>query len=118
MDFQTRSITNVKILTLNGRFDTYTAPPVRRWIEEATMTLPAYLVVNLGNVPFMDSTALSVLVQGMKRSRELKGDLRLCNVPTSIRMILEITRLDKVLEIFPGEEQAVQAFLQGEEWPR
>jgi anti-anti-sigma factor len=113
MDLQTRSKENVKILSIFGRFDSYTAPPARQWIEEATMTVPAYLVVNLENVQFIDSTALSVLVQGMKRSRQLDGDLRLCNVPATIRMILELTRLDKVFEIFPGEEQAVQAFNQG-----
>ena len=115
MDLQTRLSSNVKILTLNGRFDTYTAPPVRRWVEEATITMPAFLVVNLANVQFIDSTALSVLVQGLKRSRLLQGDLRLCNVPAPIRMILELTRLDNVFEIFPGEEQAVQAFDQGEQ---
>jgi anti-sigma B factor antagonist len=114
MDLQTRSIENVKILSLYGRFDTYNASPARSWIEEATTSMPAYLVVNLENVQFMDSTALSVLVQGMKRSRQLDGDLRLCNVPASIRMILELTRLDKVFEIFPEENQAVQAFIQGE----
>jgi anti-anti-sigma factor len=113
MDLQTRSISNVKVLSLYGRFDTYNASPARRWIEEATATMPAYLVVNLENVQFMDSTALSILVQGMKRSRQLDGDLRLCSVPPSIRMILELTRLDKVIEIFPEEEQAVQAFYAG-----
>ncbi len=118
MNIQSRMTAHVKVLALNGRFDVDTASPVRRWIEEATRTLPAFLVIDLKNVSFMDSTALSVIVQGLKRSRELKGDLRLCNVPAPIRMILEITRLDKVFEIFPGEEQAVQAFMQGEEWNR
>lgn len=112
LDVQTRTVANVTILSLNGRFDAYNSSLPRRRIEDATAAAPANLVVNLKDVQFIDSTALSILVQGYKRSRQLNGDLRLCCVPPSIRMILELTRLDKVFEIFLEEEDAVQAFQQ------
>lgn len=110
MELKLRSANNVKILELEGRFDTYTAGAVREWINEATAEEPANLVVNLQGVDFVDSTALATLVQGVKNSRQHHGDLRLCGVQQSVRMVFELTRLDRFFEIFPQEIEAVNAF--------
>jgi anti-sigma B factor antagonist len=110
MELIEHSIGNVQVLTLKGSFDTYHAPTVRLWLDRATASDPAKVVVNLEDVSFLDSTGLSTLVQGMKRSRKLNGDIRLCGLRPPIRMVFELTRLDRVFEIFGSEEEAVQAF--------
>jgi anti-sigma B factor antagonist len=110
MELKSRSEGQVRILELSGRFDSYTAPQVRQWVEEAADREPAQLVLNLSGVHFVDSTALATLVQGMKRCRQLNGDLRLCCLQQPVRMIFELTRLDKAFEIFASEEAAVQTF--------
>lgn len=110
MELKTRHVNNVLVLELEGRFDTQTVQPVRELIRSATSNSPAQLVVNLESVNFVDSTALSALVEGMKRSRQLQGDLRLCNLQQPVRMIFELTRLDRAFEIFTNEEEAIQAF--------
>ena len=111
MELTYRSENSVKILALSGRFDTHTADPVREWLDSATTDEPANIVINLGQVDFLDSTALSTLVQGMKHSRERKGDLRLCGMQQPVRIIFELTRLDRVFEIYIAEEEAIQAFV-------
>lgn len=110
MELQEKSMNNIKVLTLSGRFDALTSPGVQSWLEDATKAKPAQIVVNLAAVTFIDSTALSTLVAGMKRARQLDGDLRLCKLQQPVRMIFELTRLDKAFEIFPGEEEAIGAF--------
>ncbi len=101
---------NVQILRIIGSFDAFSAAPARKWFEEATLIGPAQIVINLEKAHFLDSTALSVLVQGMKRARMAHGDVRLCNTQQPVRMIFELTRLDRVFEIFDSEEDAVKAF--------
>lgn len=110
MDLTTKSKNNIKVLTLSGRFDALTAPSVQAWLEEATQAKPVQIVVNMEAVSFVDSTALSTLVSGMKRARQAEGDLRLCRLQQPVRMIFELTRLDKAFEIFPGEHEAITAF--------
>lgn len=110
MELKKRQMNDVVVLELEGRFDTHTAPPVRELLQEITRQKPAHVVVNLEKVPFVDSTALSTLVEGMKRSRQLEGDLRLCNLQQPVRMIFELTRLDRAFEIFSAETEAVAAF--------
>ena len=110
MELKTSSIDDVKVLAISGRFDTHNATNVRSWLTEATSDVPANVVVNLGQVQFLDSTALSTLIDGMKRSRNHNGDLRLCGLQQPVRMIFELTRLDKVFEIYIDEKDAVEAF--------
>jgi anti-sigma B factor antagonist len=110
MELIERSIGSVQVLSLKGSFDTYHAQSVRQWLDQATKSDPARVVVNLQDVSFLDSTGLSTLVQGMKRSRQLNGDIRLCGLRPPIRMVFELTRLDRVFEIFGSEEEAVEAF--------
>lgn len=110
MDLRSYSNDNVQILALSGRFDVTTASTIRDWIEEAVTKEPPFLVVNLEEVEFMDSTGLSTLVHGMKRSREKNGDLHLCNLQQPVRIIFELTRLAQWFEIFIAEEEAVAAF--------
>ena len=110
MDLNTRTIGNVKVLELSGSFDAYNASHARQWFEDVTSDGTKNIVVNLNRVSFLDSTALSTLVQGLKRSRTVQGDVRLCGLQQPVRMIFELTQLDRVFEIYPCEEDAVQAF--------
>jgi len=110
MEVKTRRVNTVTILELNGRFDSHTVPPIRDILQEVVLQKPAYIVVNLESVNFIDSAALSTLVSGMKQSRQGDGDLRLCNLQQPVRMIFEMTRLDRVFEIISGEEEAVESF--------
>jgi anti-anti-sigma factor len=110
MDFA-EAEAQVKVLNLSGRFDAYNSPSVQQWLEDATQTEPAYIVVNLKDVTFVDSTGLSTLIYAMKRARELDGEVRLCCLQSPVRMLFELTRLDKVFEIFTNEEDAIKAFI-------
>ena len=109
MDAKVRLAGNISILELNGRLDRSSAAQVRKAVMEATARQNAQLVINLRGVDYLDSSGLSVLVQGLKRARENLGDLCLCELQPPVRMIFELTRFDKVFEIFSCEEDAVLA---------
>ena len=110
MDLKTLHSDSVTILELDGRFDAYEAPAVKKWLDETTASSSAQVVVNLAGVNFIDSTGLATLVQGMKHCRQEKGDLRLCGLQQPVRIIFELTRLDKAFEILTDEESAVNSF--------
>lgn len=97
------------ILELRGRFDAYGAPQVVKWFDENLKPERANLVIDLSGVDFVDSTALAALVQGMKRARQANGDLRLCGLQQPVRIIFELTRLDKAFDIFATQAEALNA---------
>lgn len=98
------------VLQLKGRFDAHEVEPVRVWMQEQVLLDRVKFIVNLEGVNFIDSTALSTLVRGLKHCREKQGDLHLCNLQQPVRVIFELTRLDKAFDIFATEEEAANSF--------
>jgi anti-sigma B factor antagonist len=110
MKIATEIINDIKVLEISGSFDIYSATPVRYWLDETLNTAPAQVVIDLSDVGFIDSTALAILMQSIKRARENGGDIFLCGLQQPVRMVLELTRLDNVFEIFPEKEKAILGF--------
>lgn len=110
MQLKNHLVGNVNIIELSGSFDAYNAPAVRQWFENTIGNNSSCIIVNLKEVSFMDSTGLSTLVQALKRTRNWQGDLRLCCLQQPVRIIFELTRLDRVFEIYNDEMDAVRAF--------
>jgi anti-sigma B factor antagonist len=88
------------LVSVTGELDLTTAPRVRTALMEAIGAGGKDLVVNLVGVTFLDSTALGVLVAGLKRAREAGGDLRLVATSSHILRMLAITRLDCVFSVY------------------
>ncbi|MBW4633817.1 MAG: STAS domain-containing protein [Iphinoe sp. HA4291-MV1] len=57
-------------------------------------------VIDLAKVDFMDSSGLVSLVKSLKSARQSGCRLVLCNVQTPVSLILELTQLDSVFEIY------------------
>ena len=110
LQINSKTMNDVAIFELNGRFDTYTANKLRQLLEPATSQPPAQILVDLAGVNFVDSTALAVLVQGMKHSRQQGGDVRLSGLGQQVRIIFELTRLDQAFEIYPKARAAIASF--------
>jgi anti-sigma B factor antagonist len=110
MELQSRSIPPAVILDLTGRFDSHVAPAVREWLEKTVAANSTLILINLTGVTFVDSTALAALVYAMKRTRERSGDIYLCGLQSPVRLIFQLTRLDRAFEIFADEQGALQAF--------
>jgi anti-sigma B factor antagonist len=109
MEFKTRSQENVQILQFSGSLDSSTVNEARPWLLNATGRHPARVVVDLSQVEFLDSTGLSVLVESKRRALENDGDLLLCGLRQPVRMVFELTRLDRFFEIFRLETEALAA---------
>jgi anti-sigma B factor antagonist len=89
----------VPVLTVTGEIDVATAPQLRESLHGVIVQGQATVVLDLLAVTFLDSTALGVLVGGLKRCRELGGELHVVVADDRIRKIFEITGLDKVFPL-------------------
>lgn len=99
---------HTSIVGLTGRLDAHQSKLVTQKLSEASDTA-SNVVVNLGKVNFIDSTGLAVLVKGMRHSREKQGDLVLCELQQPVRIIFELTRLDRAFRIYASEQAALEA---------
>jgi anti-sigma B factor antagonist len=69
-----------------------------------------HIVLNLGNVPYIDSGGLGQLVASYGSVMKTGGGLKLLNVNSRNHDLLSITRLVTVFESFDSEPEAVQSF--------
>ena len=94
------------IIELEGEVDEYTAPQLKQQMISILEGGAKELVVNLEKVDYLDSTALGVLIGGLKRMRERDGNMVLVCPSPRIRRVFEITGLDKIFDIFNTEDEA------------
>ncbi|NQT87931.1 STAS domain-containing protein [bacterium] len=73
-------------------------------LEQAS---PIDVLVDLNAVEFLSSSVLGKLIRLLKRSRQMKGRLRLCSIRPSILEVFEITQLHKVFDIYPDADEAL-----------
>lgn len=62
------------------------------------------LLVDLGQVESLDSAGLMALVSALKLAAALQKTFRICSVSPAIRIIFELTQLDRVFEILDTGE--------------
>lgn len=99
----------VTVISLVGEADVSNAARLREELVRAVGDGgPAY-VVDLSRVPFLDSTALGVLVGRLKAVRSAGGDLVLVTDDQRLLRNFAITGLDKVFRIFPAISEATAA---------
>lgn len=104
-----RTVDGVAVLEVGGRFDAHMAPGVAAWLARVTEQPPGRAVVDLSTAIFIDSAALSSLVSGMKRCRQVGGDLHLCGLQGPVQVIFELTRLHRAFSVYPSLREAVNA---------
>ena len=68
-------------------------------------------IVNLGDVPYMDSTGLGELVHAYATVTRQGGTLKLMNATSRLRDLLVITKLVTVFECFDQEAAALASFV-------
>lgn len=99
-----------RVLLVQGEVDVYTAPRLAEAIqglvrEEAVRRL----LVQLAGVEYMDSTGLSILIQGNALLHEAGGTFILVAPRPRIARLFEITGLNHRLSIVQTEEDALNA---------
>jgi anti-sigma B factor antagonist len=110
MNLELNSVDNVTLIKILGRVDTHSVKRLRQQLVQTVEGAGKNVILDLAGVDFIDSSGLATIVHGMKQCRDKGGDLRLCKPPQAVRMVLELTRLDKALEIFPNQEGALHSF--------
>lgn len=83
---------------------------LKRKIDELIERNETKLLLNLANVPYMDSGGLGEIVRSYTTVKRAGGELKLLNATKRISDLLMITKLITVFEIFEDEAAAVKSY--------
>jgi anti-sigma B factor antagonist len=96
------------VIRLGGELDLYNAAQVRSALVDAYAQSPERIVVDLGEVEFIDSTALGVLIETRAKLNN-RGGLLLAAPGLETRRALEISGLDKLFIVHDTVPDALGA---------
>ncbi len=97
------------VLVLAGEVDIFTAPRMKERMLELLDDGVEQLVVDLSEVTFIDSTALGVLIGGVRRVKSVGGVMALVVTSPPVARVLAITGLDRVFPIHDTRAAAIGA---------
>ncbi|MDB5172939.1 MAG: anti-sigma factor antagonist [Phycisphaerales bacterium] len=96
------------IMAVRGEIDLHNSPELRTQIFDFLgKYAPKRLILNLNQVPYMDSSAIAVLVEALRRVRTLGGKICLVGLQPRVQGLLEIARLGTIFTIAKDEEEAM-----------
>jgi anti-sigma B factor antagonist len=94
------------VLPVTGRFDADQVHDVQHEFDSLLTAGARFIILDLSDVQFVDSSALAVLVRGMRSCRERNGELLLCGLRQPVKAIFELTRMDRAIRIYRDELSA------------
>lgn len=108
MHISARRLDKTTIFDVSGDVDLATSPELRKaLLHELREARVPRVVLNLKAVRYMDSSGVASLVEGLKVSRDVGARLILYGLNTTVREVLQLSKLVRVFEICENEEQAV-----------
>jgi anti-sigma B factor antagonist len=96
-----------QLVAIHGDVDLKTARSFRSALDEAAGDGKPRLIVDMSEVPFMDSSGLAALIGAQKAVHDKTRLIVVC--PANLRRIFEVTRLDSIVSVVGSLPEALVA---------
>ena len=107
----TRQIDGVTIVDCSGRITLGEGSVVMRDVVKDLLAKGnKKILLNLGDVNYIDSSGIGELVAAFTTVRNQGGELKLLNLTKKVHDLLQITKLYTVFDVKDDETSAVKAF--------
>src|SRR5213595_840773 len=111
MKASTRQVDGITVVDLSGRITLGEGSVVLRdAVRDLLAKGEKKLLLNLGDVTYIDSSGIGELVSAFTTVRNQGGELKLLNLTKKVHDLLQITKLYTVFDVKDDEASAVKAF--------
>lgn len=102
---------NITLVRLKGRLDAMTCSEVKATLREFVEKGRLRIIIDLQNVPFIDSSGLTALVSGLRLAREKGGNIALSSIQPQAQTVFRLTMLDRIFSVYPTVDEAKQSLI-------
>ena len=102
---------HVFIVLPERRLDALAAPELDSTLAALEAQGVLQIVINFCRASYISSSSLRVMLIHARRLRQKGGELKLCCLPEKVARVLALVGFDAVFDVLPGEELAIEAFL-------
>ena len=115
MNFELITDKYASVVRLPGKMVMAQTPTYRAAILDYINQGHTRLVIDMSNLEYIDSSGLSVLISARKQAMSYQGNIVLLNPKSSVRALIELTRLHHIMDIYESEEHALVSLSSVEE---
>ena len=101
----------IKVVQPNGVLDATKSQEFREEVIKLLENKPKIVLIDLKDITFMDSSGLGALVLAFKTLRAADTKMVLCSINEQVKILFELTGMDKVFEIFSSQDEFNKAIL-------
>lgn len=91
--------------TETDRLNATVAQDIKAKLTEVLSNDGTKMILNLGNIKFIDSTGIGALISALKTARQNNGSFQLCSIQEDVMSLITLMKLDKVFDICNTEEE-------------
>jgi anti-sigma B factor antagonist len=100
----------IMVVFVSGEINIDTSPDLRKAFDQYTQQGIKKVIIDCTELTYIDSSGLATLIELLQRLKKESGELKICNLAAKVKSVFEVTKLDKLFDIFPSKEQAVEGF--------
>ncbi len=110
MQVTTENVNGIAVVTVGG--DHLDASNVNDFKREMKTAIGASIkvVLDIAALKFVDSSGLGAILSCLRQLNASNGDLKLCNMSKQVRILFELVRMHRILEVFNTRQEALAAF--------
>ena len=105
-----RQSSGITIVDVNEDLGGHIASDFRETLEELTSQKIQKIIVNLGRVQHINSTAVGAIVGAARRLRQKGGDVKICALADNLKRVFDLIGASGVIEIYESESSTAAAF--------
>ncbi|MFH1655101.1 MAG: STAS domain-containing protein [Candidatus Omnitrophota bacterium] len=110
MQISEKDANGVTILEVEGDIDLNSSPTMREKFDELIKNNISKIIINFQDVSYIDSSGLATVIEMLQRLKKSQGQLRLSNLSEKLKNLFEITKIDKLFQMYSSEEDALKDF--------
>ncbi len=110
MDIRENNSGKVNIVSIQGSIDALTAEQITDRLNEVIARGEVHLILDLGQVDFMSSAGLRMILGALKKTRQKGGDLYIAAAQTGVARLLKMSGFVTISRTFDSVEEAVEGF--------
>ena len=111
LSISTRQLDGVTILDLSGRITLGEGSiTIRDAVRDVVAKGSNKILLNLGDVSYIDSSGLGELVSAFTTAKNQGADVKLLNLTKKVKDVLQVTKLYTVFDIYDDEASAIASF--------
>jgi anti-anti-sigma factor len=110
MNFTESQKGEITLLKVNGKLDSDLSPKLEKKVCEFLQSGHTKLLLDMGEVNYISSAGLRMLISIKKQVKTLSGIFIVCGLRSEVLEVMKICGFDHILEIAPTEEEALRRF--------